>query len=76
MVRVSRQTFELPPHLPTYQAKNLVGVSRFSVHSAVQCSAVQQRQFSFVFCRCGFVRAFHGDGETRIKIVKHLVTNR
>jgi hypothetical protein len=42
MVRVSRQTFELPPHLPTYQAKKLVRVSRFSVHrqgSAVQCSS-------------------------------------
>jgi hypothetical protein len=41
MVRVGRQTFELPPHLPTYQAKKLVGVSRFSVQrqgSAVQCS--------------------------------------
>jgi len=42
MVRVSGQTFGLPPHLPTYQAKKLVGVPRFSVHRqgrAVQCSA-------------------------------------
>ncbi len=48
MVRVSRQTFELPPHLPTYQSKKLVGVSRFSVHR--QCTAAA----TVFFCLLSF----------------------
>jgi len=46
MVRVSGQTFEFPPHFPTYQAKKLVGVSRFC---AVQCSAAATVFFCLLF---------------------------
>jgi hypothetical protein len=37
MVRVSRQTFELPPHLPTYQPKLVRGSLTILGSQAVQC---------------------------------------